>query len=182
MGARYELGATSQRSGFRRGNQEGLMTWRDRSKLSFSLTILGLMTSCLLSRWVLLPDVTSSLSGIRVCLFELARISKIIRCFINLFYLAVQTKLVPSLTRSWNWQNSILCPCWCCCCRYLGKTPRISWRETRPLVVTRSCWSNIMLRSCMSDVFWELVTFLGLCQSEHCDDVEFLSFTKWVIV
>ena len=102
MGARYELGATSQRSGFRRGNQEGLMTWRDRSKLSFSLTILGLMTSCLLSRWVLLPDVTSSLSGIRVCLFELARISKIIRCFINLFYLAVQSKLVLSLTKSEN--------------------------------------------------------------------------------
>ena len=127
---------------------------------------------------------------------------------------------LQSLGRGWN---SILCPCWCCCCRYLGKTPRISWRETRrtvwrwnhwrfywrwwrldscnsclsqwcrihwsstrgehvgcrarcitPLVVKRSCWSNIMLRSCMSEVLWELVMTLGLWQSEHCDDVEFL--------
>ena len=31
-----------------------------------------------------------------------ARISKIIRCFINLFYLAVQSKLVLSLTKSEN--------------------------------------------------------------------------------
>ena len=43
-----------------------------------------------------------------------------------------------------------------------------------PLVVKRSCWSNIMLRSCMSEVLWELVMTLGLWQSEHCDDVEFL--------
>ena len=131
MGARYELGATSQRSGFRRGNQEGLMTWRDRSKLSFSLTILGLMTSCLLIRRIYFQIVTSLLSGSRVCLFELARISKIFGCLQRLFYSAVQTKLVLSLTISGNWQNSILCPCWSCCCRYLGKTPRISWRETR---------------------------------------------------
>ena len=40
-----------------------------------------------------------------------------------------------------------------------------------PLVVMRSCWSNIMLRSCMSEVSWELVMTLGLW---NCDDVEFL--------
>ena len=57
-------------------------------------------------------------------------------------------------------------------------TSRQLYQSIAPLVVKRSCWSNIMLRSCMSDVFWELVTILGLCQSEHCDDVEFLSFTK----
>ena len=57
-------------------------------------------------------------------------------------------------------------------------TSRQLCQSIAPLVVTRSCWSNIMLKLCMSDVFWELVTFLGLCQSEHCDDVEFLSFMK----
>ena len=35
-------------------------------------------------------------------LFTHARISKIMRCFINLFYLAVQSKLVLTLTMSEN--------------------------------------------------------------------------------
>ena len=67
------------------------------------------MTSCLLIRRIYFQIVTSLLSGSRDCLFELARISKIFGCLQRLFYLAVQTKLVLSLTRSWNWQNSILC-------------------------------------------------------------------------
>ena len=54
------------------------------------------------------------------------------------------------------WQNrsSILCPRCCCCCRYLGNTPRISWRETRRTVwrwrdpVGRiSCWGRAYSRS-----------------------------------
>ena len=30
----------------------------------------------------------------------------------------------------------------------------------------------------MSEVLWELVMTLGLWQSEHCDDVEFLSLEE----
>ena len=208
------------------------------------------MTSCLLIRRIYFQIVTSLLSGSRDCLFELARISKIFGCLQRLFYLAVQTKLVLSLTRSWNWQNSILCqgsiewlpnigdlslsldgwcpkagpwgklglsekpqcdvfwlmsnsgpwlmtmeslqslgrgwnsilcPCWRYCCRYLGKTLRISWRETRRTVRWNHCrfyWSWCRLDSCNSRL-WAGAEFIEAPPEENMSDVELVVFLHW---
>ena len=142
------------------------------------------MTSCLLIRRIYFQIVTSLLSGSRDCLFELARISKIFGCLQRnasaakisgclqrLFYLAVQTKLVLSLTRSWSWQNSILCPGsieWLPCVGDLSLSLDGWCPKAGP-------WGKLVLsEKPQYDVFWLMSNSgpwgkLGLSEKPQCD-------------
>ena len=160
------------------------------------------MTSCLLIRWNYFQIVLLSCQGVEIVCLNLQEYRRYLDEYNVYSVLTVQTKLHTTLDKTSTDRTRSCVPA---DVDVLGKTPRITWGEpvetvegeviegvaeaddVQAVVLVDSSigGEEIQLVEHHAKVvhvqyLWELLTILGLCQSDHCNDVEFLlSWSEW---